>query len=317
MLPPLKMKRVAVETAWGGRDLERVPGIALPDAKKIGETWELADHDAGMTSVEPPHGGTLRALMEQHGAEVLGRAKPNDFGRFPMLFKFIHAAAPLSVQVHPGDAYARVHEGDAGKTEAWLILHAEPGARVIAGFRAGVTDAEWRAKAATSEVEQLLASHEVRPLDVIFVPAGTVHSIGPGIVLAEVQQNSNVTYRLYDWGRVGRTLHVRQALEVARVEAHPGPLRHEAPAPGTSRELLHCERFAMTLHRGGHGARPVGDVPRVFLTLRGSGVLHGASGAPLALRPGDTALVPACQETYAIEAGPEALFLEGTPTELR
>ncbi|MBL8900280.1 MAG: class I mannose-6-phosphate isomerase [Planctomycetes bacterium] len=317
MLPLLKMVRVAVETAWGGRQLERVPGIALPPEKRIGETWELADHDAGMTSVEAPRAGTLRALMERHGNEVLGRAKPNDFGRFPLLFKFIHAAAPLSVQVHPDDAYAREHEGDAGKTEAWLILHAEPGARVIAGFRAGVSEREWREKAATSEVEHLLASHEVRPLDVIFVPAGTVHSIGPGIVLAEVQQNSNVTYRLYDWGRVGRTLHVRQALEVATIAAHQGPLRGGEPAPGTSRELLHCERFAMALHRGGHGARPVGDVPRVFLALRDGGVLHGASGAPVTLRAGDTALVPACQETYAIEAGPDALFLEGTPTELR
>jgi mannose-6-phosphate isomerase len=270
-----------------------------------------------MTSIAGRATCTLRALMEQHEQEILGRAKANDFGRFPLLFKFIHAAAPLSVQVHPGDAYARAHEGDAGKTEAWYILDAEPGARVIAGFREGVSVEEWRAKAATKDVEGLLAGHEVRAGDVIFVPAGTVHSIGPGIVLAEVQQNSNVTYRLYDWGRTGRTLHVRQALEVARVEAHPGPLHAEEPAPGTSRELLRCDRFAMALHRGGHGPRPVGDVPRVFLTLRGGGILHGASGAPLALRAGDTALVPACQETIAIEAGPEALFLEGTPTELR
>jgi mannose-6-phosphate isomerase len=185
------------EKIWGSHRLE--PWFPNSD-KKIGEVWfqDSADH--------------------------------------PLLIKFIFTTEKLSVQVHPEDEYARTRHNSRGKTEMWHILAAEPGAKIAAGFRESLSTERLRDASKSGEIEQLLAWHEARPGDTFFIPAGTVHAIGPGLVLCEIQQNSDITYRLYDYGRA-RELHLDAAAEVSRMEPHPGAVSAEGEV------LAACDYF--------------------------------------------------------------------------
>ena len=199
-LKPFLLARKLLPKVWGGRALERVPGIALPTEEAIGETWELFDRPDGSSPLRGA-GRSLADVLREHPQDLLGRGVARGHaGRFPLLLKFIDAHDALSVQVHPDDAQAE-SEGDSGKDEAWLVLHAGPQARIVRGLRPGVDEAEFRKLAHTPAVESMLWSFVPQPGDVIHIPPGTVHAIGPDVVVFEVQQNSDVTYRLYDWGR--------------------------------------------------------------------------------------------------------------------
>ncbi|MBI4786443.1 MAG: class I mannose-6-phosphate isomerase [Chloroflexi bacterium] len=211
---PYQLEPVIKEKVWGGRNLETVLGKTLPPKVMIGETWEAWEGCIVENGIY--QGQTLDRVMDQDAAGVLGSASVGG-RRLPLLFKFIDAQDDLSVQVHPDDAQARARENYAfGKTEAWYILHAEPNAKLILGFNRDVRRDEITASIANDTLTHLLASAPVQRGDVLFVPAGTVHAIGKGIVLAEIQENSDITYRLYDWGRAvqGRALHVAQSLDV-------------------------------------------------------------------------------------------------------
>ncbi len=312
-LPPLRMNRILVEKTWGGRRLSDVPGIALPEGKAIGESWELADHDAGMSVTTWPEKRTLRAWMTACEREILGRARSSAQGRFPLLCKFLDASEPLSVQVHPDDAYASHHEGDWGKTEAWYILDAAPDAWVIAGFREGVTREQLRDACASEAIADLLVKHPVASGDTVFLPAGTVHTIGPGIVLAEVQQSSDVTYRFYDWGRTGRELHTERGLEVSVLETHEGPRKAASISPGEQRSLVRCSAFELVEGAGSLPTAPLDACPMVIMVLAGEGELRWPGGT-LALERADTVLVPACVSEISIDASPQARFLRAQPT---
>jgi len=209
---PLRLRAMAKEKVWGGRNLERLLGKDLAPGALIGETWEAWD---GCVIENGAHrGATLGQLIEADAMAILGSAVP----RLPLLFKFIDAQDDLSVQVHPNDAQAQhIEKYPYGKTEAWYILHAEPGATLIHGFKDMVDPTHVRASLKQNRLQELLAYVPVRAGDVIFVPAGTVHAIQRGIVLAEIQENSDITYRLYDWGRVDETrpLHIDQSLQVS------------------------------------------------------------------------------------------------------
>jgi mannose-6-phosphate isomerase len=210
---PIRLEPHFVERVWGTTDL--APWFP-PQAAKTGEVWFSSDHNR--TSL----GATLRECAERFGPRLLGtRVQPAFGGRFPLLVKFIFTAERLSVQVHPDDRYARTHENSPGKNEMWHVLRASPGATLALGFREPVSVEELRASALDGTIEQRLALLPARPGDTFLVPAGTVHAIGAGIALAEVQQNSDVTYRIYDYGRP-RELHLERALEVADRGPHPG-----------------------------------------------------------------------------------------------
>ena len=192
----------------------------------------------------------------------------------PLLVKFIFTAERLSVQVHPDDAYAAAHEGSPGKTEMWHVLRAAPGATIAAGFRETITPERAREAALSGEIENLLAWLPVEAGDTILVPAGTVHAIGAGVALCEIQQNSDVTYRLYDYGRP-RQLHLERALEAASFSPHAGKAVPRT-APDGALILAECPYFAtelVTLPRGGHGLPARGA--QILIAIEGAGALNG------------------------------------------
>ena len=215
---PLSFRPVFKDYIWGGRNLETKLGKDLPPGI-VAESWEIAAHANGQSQVAagPMAGRTLAAVLEQWGERLLGSSVAHD--TFPLLIKLLDSTRWLSVQVHPDDNYAQEHAGDLGKTELWVILHAEPDAELIYGLKTGVDRARLAQAAATGAIEPMLHRIPLRTGDAVYIPAGTVHALGPGAIVVEIQQNSDTTYRLYDWGRSGvdgnsRPLHVRQALDV-------------------------------------------------------------------------------------------------------
>jgi mannose-6-phosphate isomerase len=306
MLPlkPFLLERKLLPKVWGGRALEPVLGVSLPAGEAIGETWELFDRPEGSSRLRGSE-RTLADVLRDDGERLLGRSVARGHGgRFPLLLKFIDAREALSVQVHPDDEQAR-SENDSGKDEAWLVLHAGPQARIIRGLRPGVDAAQFRAAAHTPAVESMLWSFAPQPGDVIHVPPGTVHAIGPDVVVFELQQNSDVTYRLYDWGRP-REVHVQKALAVARADSGgvalaERPVVAPQPLPGGGVQLLATPHFRLRRY----------DLQRPFTlttegaflvvtVLAGRGIVgwrSGDSDPPLPLAAGDTVLVPACVES--------------------
>jgi mannose-6-phosphate isomerase len=226
-LHPIRLKSSLHETIWGGRRLERDGWKQLPPGNiAIGESWETEVTTVAQN--EPYLGRTLGSLVEELGWRLVGERVIARFGRrFPLLAKFLDANAQLSVQVHPDDTYARLHEqGKLGKTEFWYVLDAAPGASIIHGFKAATSKAEVLQAIKDLTLENLLHAEHVSKGDIIFVPAGTVHAIGKGVLLYELQEYSDLTYRLYDYGRLTRTgfprdLHVERSLDVSHYDCSP------------------------------------------------------------------------------------------------
>jgi mannose-6-phosphate isomerase len=218
MLYPLTFQPVFKERVWGGRELERLYGKKLPPAKPIGESWEISDRpgDESVVANGQFAGKSLRWLMENFTREILGDAKPAGENRFPLLCKILDAREKLSLQVHPPAHKAAELKGEP-KTEMWFIADAAPGASLYVGLKNGVTRAEFEKKIADGSVADCFHKIPVRAGDAMFLPSGRVHAIGDGLVIFEIQQNSDTTYRVFDWNRTGldgkpRELHVAQSL---------------------------------------------------------------------------------------------------------
>jgi mannose-6-phosphate isomerase len=308
---PLRFEPILKRLIWGGRRLGTLLGKPIGEGHDYAESWELADHrdDVSVVAAGPLAGRTLRELIAERPASLLGGAHAGR-SQFPLLVKFLDAHRDLSVQVHPDDELGRQLVDDNGKTEAWVVVHAEPGSRIYAGLREGATRAAFAEALRRDAVEPLLHRIPARPGDCIFIPAGTVHAIGAGVVVAEVQQMSDATFRVYDWGRLGadgrpRTLHVEEALQAIDFEAGPvAPVRAEAePIGGGTRErLVACPYFTLERLRLA-GPASVGSAER-FTILLGLGgeaeVRHGGEAHPLPF--GRTLLLPA--EAGACEVVP-------------
>ena len=221
---PLRLRASLHETIWGGRRLERDGWKQIPPGDiAIGESWETEISNVVQNGLYT--GKTLGTLVEELGVSLLGKQAFAIFGqRFPLLAKFIDANAQLSVQVHPEDSYAARHEGGKlGKTEFWYILTAEPGARIVYGFKTPTDRAEVAQAIQNVTLDRLLHEERVQAGDIIYVPAGTVHAIGSGVMLYELQEYSDVTYRMYDYGRLSasgkpRELHIERSLDVAHYD---------------------------------------------------------------------------------------------------
>jgi mannose-6-phosphate isomerase len=217
-LYPFTFKPIFKERIWGGRRLASLYGKPLPPDVPIGESWEVSDRpgDESVISNGPHAGKTLRWLMEQHASDLLGEAPPAAGGRFPLLCKLLDARDRLSLQVHPPAGKARELQGEP-KTEMWHITDAEPGAELFVGLKRGVTRAEFESRLHTGDVADLFHRIRVQAGDTMFLPSGRVHAIGAGLVIVEIQQNSDTTYRVFDWNRVGldgapRELHIAASL---------------------------------------------------------------------------------------------------------
>ncbi|MBW8863655.1 MAG: mannose-6-phosphate isomerase [Verrucomicrobia bacterium] len=218
MLYPIIFQPIFKDRIWGGRELERLYAKKIPANQPTGESWEISDRpgDASVIANGPLAGKDLRWLMENHAAEVLGGAKPAAAGRFPLLCKILDAREKLSLQVHPPASKAAELKGEP-KTEMWYIADAAPDASLYVGLKQGVTRAEFERKIADGSVADCFHRIPVKAGDTMFLPSGRVHAIGDGLVIFEIQQNSDTTYRVFDWNRTGldgkpRELHVAQSL---------------------------------------------------------------------------------------------------------
>jgi mannose-6-phosphate isomerase len=319
VMEPLRFERVPVPRVWGGRALERTPGIRLNGTDRIGETWELSDRaDTNSVVAEGPDAGrSLRELMLANASGLLGRSRASRNGTFPLLIKLLDATDRLSVQVHPHPTTSK--PGEECKTESWYILAAEPGSFVYLGLAPGVDRAALAKAAGKPEIVELLMRFEVKPGEFVFVPGGTVHAITEGITLVEVQENADVTYRFYDWGR-DRPLQIEDALRVTRYGTTTrGPFVPESReiARGVSRApLVDCDEFAVELLELSSALDcDARGVAVAYTSVSGSGAIasarEGATGE-WRIRPGDTWLVPASFGAHRIEARGELRLLRST-----
>ena len=279
-------------TPWGGEKLRTVYGKEIAEVP-TGESLEISCIP-GLESRDDA-GRPLTELIAEHGAAWAGQYAGKTF---PLLLKLIDAREALSVQVHPNDAYAHEHEGGKlGKTEAWLILDCPEGAELVYGIQPG-TDLETLEKACEqgSAVAPLLRRVKVRPGDVCNIPAGTVHAIGAGILLYEIQQSSDVTYRFYDWDRVDqqgnrRELHIRKALDVTRLDFAPDP-KHWDEKPGVTR-MLEEPFFSLDLIRAEEKGTVIPEIRDFgFLTALDEGLTLRWEDGECAMKKGESFFLP-------------------------
>jgi mannose-6-phosphate isomerase len=324
-LYPLRFEPIFEYRLWGGRRLARLLTAPLPGGGPIGEAWVLSDrpdHQSRVTS-GPLAGLSLSQLLEDFPEQMLGPDGPR-FRRFPLLLKFLDARELLSVQVHPSDGQtSHLPADETGKNEAWVVLEAGPEGRIYAGLQPGSTPGSLRRALSDAAIGAQLAGFTPNAGDAIFLPAGTVHSLGGDVVVFEVQQNSDVTFRLYDWDRVDatsglpRTLQVDQALDCtdfAQVALQPVVPVVEIAAPVRRERLFDCEHFSLWRHQGElpFSAGAAG-VPRILVCIGGSGQLeHG--GASYAIARGDVLLLPAAVGACVLRPrGPVIVLEVGLP----
>ncbi|WP_395748188.1 type I phosphomannose isomerase catalytic subunit [Prosthecobacter sp.] len=285
---PLYQSRV-----WGGRRMETLLGAMLPDATTpFGEAWAVSDRPEAQSVTAD--GLSLHDLWTNHREEVFGKALvPSASPTFPLLMKILDACDDLSIQVHPPASMAEALNGEP-KTEMWFIAHADPGAKIYAGLKAGKTEADFEAALQNGTVADVVHVIEARTGDCLFIPSGRVHAIGAGLLIYEIQQNSDTTYRVFDWNRVGldgkpRALHVQESMQsIDFSDFTPGVQKIE-----NNGTLVKCDYFDVRLLSGSKQA----GVPGESLTIAvvsGKITLGGTT-----LKAGDFALVPACLGTAA------------------
>jgi mannose-6-phosphate isomerase len=303
LLHPLRFNPIYQYRPWGGRRLGHLLSAPLPDDSPVGEAWILSDRDdhPSLVADGPFTGMTVKQLMEQMQVQLMGRLAGR-FKRFPLLLKFLDVRETLSVQVHPCDTQSEmIPAGETGKTEGWVVLEAGEDSRIYAGLKPSTTAATLREAIAGGRVEESLASFEARPGDGILVKAGTVHSLSD-VVVFEVQENSDVTFRLYDWNHVDpqtgqmRPLQIEQAMACIKFDQLPvGPVAPELEemTPILRERLLLCEHFGVWRLQG-RLRFEVGaaGLPRVLVCLAGKGRLE-QGGARYAFGKGDVVLLPA------------------------
>jgi len=295
---PLKSTPVFKQRIWGGQQLREVLGKELPTDQRIGESWEIADLPEGQSTIAngPLAGQTLGDVVRGHTEQIVGT---RDFPeRFPLLVKFLDAQQVLSVQVHPDPETCRRMGRGAPKTECWYILQAEPGAVIYKGFKRATTRSQFARAIADGTAAEWLAAVPVHPGECHFIPAGTVHSLGAGLLIAEIQTPSDTTYRVFDWNRVDeagtpRTLHIAEALESIHFETTPDRL----PVTTVGR-LVDSEYFRVDKgHRGQDSEILLArGCMRVLIFLTGGGRIVAADAESTQFKAGDCFLIPAAFE---------------------
>src|SRR5437868_394600 len=305
-LYPLLMTPVFDPRPWGTFDLAPVyPNQKFPE--KIGEAWLTGDHCKVANG--PLVGKSLSELSQQYGRELVGQAA-RDSSRFPLLLKFLFPHEKLSVQVHPDDEQARRVGQPWGKTECWYVADAKPGAQVALGLKPGVTRVQFEQAVAENRAEELLNWVDIHADEMIYVAGGTVHTLGPGSIIVETQQQSDTTYRLYDYGRP-RELHLKNGLAALKEKVSSGKVLRPPPresATGKSRHvrLVGAPYFAVDMFEakepvhlatrddsGKHSAQ-------ILVAVEGCGVIEVPGGEPITLAKGDAVVIPACLEKFAV-----------------
>jgi len=318
MLYPLTFQPIFKQRVWGGRELERLYHKPLPPGVPIGESWEITDRpgDVSVITNGPLAGKDLRWLMENHAADLLGDAEPQS-GRFPLLIKILDAQDKLSLQVHP-PAVRAAGLGGEPKTEMWYIAEAALGAELYVGLKRGVSRPEFERKIKAGTVAECFHRVPVRAADAMFLPSGRVHALGAGLVIFEIQQNSDTTYRVFDWNRLGldgkpRELHVPQSLaSIDFNDFEPSLLPSAFIRQGAQRvrPLVSDPLFTVEAHQ----ADPAVTAPlrpnKMQIVALLAGRVHVLSGQEnLILTPGQFCLVPASLAQVVLRAETPATFL--------
>ena len=299
---PIKLKPAFKDYLWGGTRLRDDFGKDC-DFDKIAESWELSCHKDGNSVVADGEfaGLTLAQYIEKEGKSVLG-TNCEKFENFPILIKLIDAKDNLSVQVHPNNEYAQRVEGEYGKTEMWYVVDCDEGASLLYGFKHNITKEEFRERIENNTLLEVTNSVPVKKGDVFFIEAGTLHAIGKGILIAEIQQNSNTTYRIYDYGRVGaagkpRQLHIDKAVDVTNLcPAKPYPQSEPVDMGGwTKKRLAKCEYFTVDVINVDTSAALEADKSSFvnILVLDGGCVLSSEGNDAVELKKGDSVFIPA------------------------
>ncbi len=313
MLYPFKFQPIYKEKIWGGSNLKKYLDKNINSHCKIGESWEIADHFEDTSVIENGElkGTTLSQILQEYKRDLLG-SKPDKkyLKKFPLLIKFIDANDKLSVQVHPDDAYAgKKEKGESGKTEIWYIVHAEPNARLIAGLEPGTTKKKFKRKLEENKLEDIFYYVKVNTGDVIFIPSGRLHAITPGLIINEIQQNSDVTYRVYDWGRKGfngkpRELHIEKSLDVINFKDYApsvSQLNQSNIGNNVFSILTRCLYFQVEKYILNEKIKFESDESsfNIISIINGNGLLCWEK-KEIEIGKGETILIPACISTYAI-----------------
>lgn len=325
MLYPLTFQPIFKERVWGGREIERLYRKKLPPATPIGESWEISDRpgDASVIANGPLAGKDLRWLMENHRADLLGKAKPANGDRFPLLCKILDARERLSLQVHPpADKAAEL--GGEPKTEMWFIADAAPGAELYVGLKRGVTRATFQKKIRDGSVAECFHHLPVKPGDAMFLPSGRVHAIGAGLVIFEIQQNSDTTYRVFDWNRLGldgkpRQLHIAESLaSIDFNDFEPGLVQSEfRDHPVLKSRRLVGDRLFLAIELRDQDTEfkmQPSQKPAILAVVGGTASLvDPASKILIDLKPGQFCLIPACLQGVEIKPAPVITLLIAEP----
>ncbi len=329
-LYPLELSRVFVDKVWGSRELGWTVGTELKHLPTIGELWETSDgkEDSchvlnGKHRLKP-----LREVVEELGVDLLGRRLADRLDHpFPLLIKYLFPSQPLSVQVHPDDDYAFAHENSCGKTEMWIVLHAEPESFIILGWRPGLDKDEILRMMKIGDFKPILNVIAPSSGDIYFISPGTVHALGPGVSILEIQQNSNLTYRLYDWDRLGsdgspRELHLEKALQVLdftyREDYRTDPVALHIDG-NEHRYLCACRHFAVCEMDIVRPLELVSDPECVWVlnVISGAGGIQYSGSAGVRVEAGSTIAVPARMGNFVLEPEKQLTVIKSWVPDLR
>ena len=320
MLYPLTFKPIFKEIIWGGTDILPYKGIPA-DSRKIGESWELSHVSENFSVVAngSMEGKTIDELIKKYGARLLGKKVIKRSGdTFPLLIKFIDARDNLSIQVHPDDTLAKTRHNSFGKTEMWYVVKATPDAILYSGFTEQINADEYVKRVEDNSIMDVLKCYNVTAGDVFFLPAGRVHAIGSGCFIAEIQQTSNITYRIYDYNRKdaegkGRELHTEQAKDAIDYTLYPDYKTQYTPTENNATELAKCKYFTtnlLTLNEV--KTRNISSIDSfiIYLCMEGKAVLKDNKGNEIHVRQGQTVLIPADTDSITIDPEQDSKFLE-------
>ena len=314
-LYPLKFRPWLRTMVWGGDKIAPFKGVCTEESN-IGESWEISGVEGHISEVAegPLLGKDIKGLIEEYKGALVGEKVYREKGtEFPLLIKFIDARSDLSIQVHPDDEMAaRVHgKGSNGKTEMWYVVSADPGAFLLSGLNRQISPSEYVKMVEDNTITDVLARHTLSPGDVFFLPAGRIHAIGSGTFITEIQQTSDYTYRIYDYGRLGldgkpRQLHTELAKEAIDYKVYPSYRTSYSPAKNTEIPLVSCPYFVTSLY---DIDRPLCidmsslDSFLILICVEGSGEVSATipgSQSPVPIHRGETVLIPACASSVSL-----------------
>ena len=316
---PLKFEPYLRTMVWGGEKIAPFKGIKT-DQEKIGESWEISGVEGHVSTIAngPLKGRSLQDVIHEYGAELVGKKVSARFGdEFPLLIKFIDAKEDLSIQVHPNDELAaKTHPGMLGKTEMWYVIGADKGAHLLSGLTKEITPDEYEARVRNNTITDVLARHEIKPGDVYYLPAGRIHAICKGAFVAEIQETSDLTYRIYDYGRLGldgkpRELHIEEAKKAIDYKVYPSYKTEYSEIFDAETPLVKCKYFTTNLYDLDKGFTK--DLSRldcffIVMCVKGSGrIIDTEADGSIFTEPvhqGQTILIPASSKSLRME--PEA-----------